>query len=98
MPSNHKMGIPCHRPSPPLSLCLSSFGGVCVPGDGASVCSLCQEEHGRLRTLLCDLRNRKVNLRLVNNIFHITYDTKWLRISQQTNVQVYRARQISSIW
>lgn len=57
--SNHKWGIPCHPPSPPQTLSLSSFGGVCVLGGDASVCSPFREERGRLHTLLCGLGKRK---------------------------------------
>lgn len=56
--SNHKRGIPCRLLSPPQSLFLSSFGGVCVLDGDASACSLFPEEHGRLHTLLCDLEKR----------------------------------------
>lgn len=52
---NHNWGILCHHPSLPLSLCPSSFCDVCDLCGGAVVCSPAQEEHGRLRTLLCGL-------------------------------------------
>lgn len=60
--SNHKRGIPCHLPSLPQSLSLSSFCGVCVLGGDASAWSPFPEEHGHLHTPLCDLEKRDAQM------------------------------------
>lgn len=73
--TNHKRGIPCHLPSPPQNLSLSSFCGVCVLGGDASACSLFQKEHGRLRTLLCGLGKRKVQFRQLS--LYCVSHTNW---------------------